>query len=227
MSALYKWPAATCVDRVIPKERLYAEAGVSANVKQRFVDEVQKIRWAYKLGEESLRLRVTDAVPEIQVFEIQLKGQGLSEIVLTTIDKAIPSPIIFELTRSTDEGCDEVEVVAAYKEPALRGPKLSSYFHSDWFTTESPRSPLPSAIDLTALYAQLLANLMPIQSRPGEALSDVAARLDTVRSLEREITALERKIRAELQLNRRVEIQRALKIKQAALSQLKEVRQHG
>ena len=221
MSTLYKWPANSRVDRIIPKERLYVEAGVNASVKQRFVDEVQKIRWAYKLGEESLHLRGTDAVPEIQVFEIQLKGQDLSETVLTTIDKAIPSPIIFELTRSTDVDGDEIEVVAAHKEPGLRGAKLSGYLHSDWCPASSRRSPLPSAIDLPVLYTQLVANLMPLQARPGEVLSDVAARLDTARSLEREIASLERKIRTELQLNRRVELQRALKIKQAALSQLK------
>lgn len=221
MSALYKWPAACRVGRVIPKERLYVEVGVSASVKQRFVDEVQKIRWAYKLGEESLRLRGTDAVPEIQVFEIQLKGRDLSETVLTTIDKAIPSPIIFELTRSITENQDEIEVVAAHKEPGLRGPKLSSYLHSDWHPSGTPRSPLPSAIDLTVLYAQLLANLMPLEARPGEVLSDVVARLETTRSLEREITTLERKMRTEPQLNRKVELRRTLKTKQAALANLK------
>lgn len=221
MSALYRWPAASRVDRVIPKERLYAEAGVSANAKQRFVDEVQKIRWGYKLGEESIRLRGTDAVPEIQVFEIELKGRDLSETVLATIDKAIPSPIVFELTRSVDEHHDEIEVVAAYKEPGLRGPKLSIYLHSDWQPIETLRSPLPSAIDLTVLYSQLLANLMPLQARPGEDLSDVVARLETTRSLQREITRLERKMRTEPQLNRKVELRRVLKTKQAALANLK------
>lgn len=221
MSALYKWPAATCVDRVIPKERLYTEAGVSANIRQRFVDEVQKIRWAYKLGEESLRLRGTDAVPEVQVFEIELKGRDLSEAVLKTIDKAIPSPIIFELTRSVDEHHDEIEMVAAHKEAGLRGPKLSSYLHSDWLPIETPRSPLPSAIDLTVLYAQLLANLMPLEARQGEVLSDVIARLETTRALEREITTLERKIRTEPQLNRKVELRRVLMSKLSALANLK------
>lgn len=221
LSALYKWPSASCVDRVIPKERLYAEAGVSAIVKQRFVDEVKKVRWAYKLGEESLNLRGTDAVPEIQVFEIQLKGQDLSEAVLTTIDKAIPSPIIFEVARTSNEGCDEIEVAAAYKQLGSRVPKLSGYLHSQWFRTTSPRAPLPSAIDLTVLYSQLLANLMPLHARPGEALSDVFTRLNMMRSLERELSMLERRMRTEPQLNRRVELRRSLKAKQAELANLK------
>lgn len=209
------------MDRVIPKERLYAEAGVGADVKQRFVDEVQRVRWGYKLGAESLRIKGTDSVPEIQVFEIELKGDALSNAVLNAIDKAIPSPIIFELVRSTGGESDEVQVVAAYKQPGLRGPKISSYLHSAWRPAVEPRSPLPSAIDLGVLYSQLLADLMPIESRPGEDLSDLVARLDTMRSLEREISTLERKMRTEPQLNRRVVLRRALKTQQDELANLK------
>ena len=42
-------------------------------------------------------------------------------------------------------------------------------------------------------------------------MSDVAARLEAVRKLEREVAALERKLRTEPQLNRKVELRRALK----------------
>lgn len=194
---------------------------MTTNVKQRFVDEVKRIRWAYKLGEESLHLKDSEAVPEIQVFEIELKGRDLSDTVLTAIDKAIPSPIVFEKVRSTGGQRDEVEVVAAHKTPGARGPKLSSYLHSDWQPVQTPRSPLPSAIDLTVLYAQILATLMPLEVRPGEVLSDVFARLDMTRSLEREIARLERKMRTELQLNRKVELLRVLKTKQSELANLK------
>lgn len=50
-------------------------------------------------------------------------------------------------------------------------------------------------------------------------MSDVAARLQAVRKLEREVASLERKLRAEPQLNRKVELRRALKTKQAELKQ--------
>ena len=51
MAELVQWPKAAKVDRLIPKERLYAEASASAALKQRFINEVQRVRWAYKLGE--------------------------------------------------------------------------------------------------------------------------------------------------------------------------------
>ena len=48
-------------------------------------------------------------------------------------------------------------------------------------------------------------------------MSEVAARLDKVRKLEREIASLERKLRTEPQLNRKIELRRALRTRQAEL----------
>jgi hypothetical protein len=75
------------------------------------------------------------------------------------------------------------------------------------------------AITLPALYTALLSPLTPLAVRPGEEVSLVAVRLETVRKLEREIAALERKIRNEPQLNRKVDMRRTLKNKQAELEQ--------
>ncbi len=50
-------------------------------------------------------------------------------------------------------------------------------------------------------------------------MSDVADRLATVRKLEREVASLERKLRTEPQLNRKVELRRTLKTKQHDLEQ--------
>ena len=58
---------------------------------------------------------------------------------------------------------------------------------------------------------------MPLTARVGEEMSQVAARLATVRKLEREIAALERKLRTEPQLNRKIELRRTLKAKQAEM----------
>jgi hypothetical protein len=56
-------------------------------------------------------------------------------------------------------------------------------------------------------------------------MSEVADRLGTVGMLEREIKTLARKLNAEKQLNRKVELLRTLKIKQEQLADLTERRQ--
>lgn len=218
-SALFRWPEAAAVGRVIPKERLYAEAGVTKAVRQRFIDEIQRVRWAYKLSEESLHLQARDDLAEVQVFDIELKGTEVSESVLTSIDKSVPSPIIFELHRNW-AARDEVQLVAARKEPGAHGRRLSGYFRCEWVPSDSERSALPPALDLPGLYAQLLTALMPVPVRPGEELSEAIDRMARVRKLKREISALDRRVRVEPQFNRKVELRRNLRTRQAELDEL-------
>lgn len=218
-TALFRWPEAAAVGRIVPKERLYSEAGVSKALRQRFIDEIHRVRWAYKLSEESLRLRAGNGIAEIQVFQIELKGTDVSESILTSIDTSVPSPIIFELHRSAATQ-QEVQLAAARKEPGARGSKLSGYFRGAWVAGDSARTALPPSLDLAGLYFQLLTALMPVPVRPGEGLSGVVDRVNRVRKLEREISALEKRLRLEPQFNRKVELRRDLCSRQVELEEL-------
>ncbi|MGB3168876.1 MAG: DUF4391 domain-containing protein [Rhodococcus sp. (in: high G+C Gram-positive bacteria)] len=217
---LYRWPAAAMLGSRVPKEKFYEHGDVPTAVREKFISEVQRITWAYKLAEGTINLAGGAAVPEIQVFQIDAKGNDVSEPVLTAIDKAIPFPIIFEISRGEGEA-RSVRTAAAHKQLGSGTPKLSSYYSTDWQPADAERQPLPTSITLSALYAALLDPLMPVTARPGEDMSEVAARLQTARKLEREVAALERKLRTEPQLNRKIELRRTLKTKQAELDSLK------
>ena len=214
---LYRWPEAANFGRRVPKEKFYAHGTVSTAVREKFINEVQRITWAYKLAETTINLPGTSAVPEIQVFTIDAKNDYVSEGVLGAIDKAIPFPIIFEIARHREQ--PEVRMVAAHKQLGTGAPKLSAYYSTGWQPGDTSRQALPTAITLPALYAALLQPLTPITARPGEEVSDVADRLAAVRKLEREVASLERKLRTEPQLNRKVELRRTLKTKQHELEQ--------
>lgn len=216
---LYRWPAAAKFGRVVPKNKFYERGRVTAAVKERFVNEVQRITWAYKLAEETINLPGTKAIPELQVFQIDAKGDDVSDLVLTAIDKAVKTPIIFEISRDT-AGSQQARMIAAHKMLAAGAPQLGDYFATSWQGAVTERVPLPTAINLPTLYAALLEPMLPIAPRPGEELPAVAARLHAVRQLERDIGALERKIRNEPQLNRKVELHRALMTKQGSLADL-------
>lgn len=218
MTDLIKWPETATVDRVVPKERLYAESSAGAALKQRFIDEVQKVRWAYKLGEESLRLAPGESVTEIQVFVIDLKGSTLDNAVLASIDKAIPSQIIFELRR--EDGLWAEQAMAAAHKRAGGKTKGTDYFRTGWIHSDQPRVPLPAALDMDSLYSQLLGRLLPHPIRPVEDLSEALDRMGRIRGLTREVAALEKKLRTEPQLNRKMEIRRQMKERTAALAEL-------
>jgi hypothetical protein len=216
---LYRWPQAAKFGRVVPKAKFYEHTAVPVAVREKFVAEVKRITWAYKLAETTINLPCTDAVPEIQVFQIDVKGNDVSEHVLTAIDRAVKTPIIFEITRG--DGLERrTRMAATHKLLGSGAPKLGAYYTTEWHLDDEGRRPLPAAINLTALYTALLEPLTPSPVRPGEKVSEVAARLETVRKLEREVATLERKIRTMPQLNRKVELRRVLKTKQAALADL-------
>lgn len=216
---LYRWPNAAEFGRVVPKTKFYEHTNLGSTVKDRFVSDVRRITWAYKLAESTINLPGSVEVPEIQVFEIEAKGEDVAEIVLAAIDKAVRMPIIFEISQGEDAD-GAVRMVAAHKQLGAGAPKLGPYFSTNWQRGSGDRAPLPTAIDLTSMYTALLEPLTPVASRAGENVSGVVGRLTTVRALEREIAALERKLRNEPQLNRKVELRRNLKTKQAMLVEL-------
>lgn len=215
---LIQWPEAAKVDRVIPKERLYTEASAGTALRQRFVDEVQRVRWAYKLGEESLRLAPGETITEIQVFVLDLKGSSVDTSVLASIDKAIPSQIIFELRRE-DGLWIEQAMTAAYKRAGGK-TKGTDYFRTGWIGSDQPRIPLPAALDMDGLYSRILGRLLPHPMRPAEELSDALDRMGRARKLIREVAALKKKLRTEPQLNRKIEIRRQIKERAAVLTEL-------
>lgn len=216
---LYRWPSAARFDRVVPKNKFYEHGHVNTANRDKFVDEVQRITWAYKLAENTIHLQGAPAVPEIQVFRLDAKHADVSNAVLSAIDKAVLTPIIFEVTR-TEAGVLETRMVAAHKAVSSGAPKLGDYFTTGWCQADVERVSMPSSIDLVSLYAALLEPLLPLPVRPGEEMSEVTARIDKARKLERAVAALQRKIRNEPQFNRKVEMRRELKTKQSLLAEL-------
>lgn len=208
---LYQWPAKADFGRTVPKTKFYEKANVNRTVREKFVDEVQRVTWAYKLAESTINLPGTDAVPEIQVFTIETKGADVSDDLLATIDRAVRFPIVFEVVRVS-----AVRMTAAQKRIGANRQSLSDYVTTGWMPDDTLRVRLPPALDLTALHAALLAPMFPIPLRPGETLADAAKRLDDARKTEREIARLTTQLRREPQLNRMIEIRRRLLEHQAA-----------
>ncbi|MDC3300033.1 DUF4391 domain-containing protein [Acidimicrobiales bacterium] len=214
---LYRWPPAARFGRVVPKNKFFEHGKIATTVREKFVSEVQRITWAYKLADSTIHLRGTEAVPEIQVFVIDAKGDDVSDDVLAAIDKAVPFPIIFEINRDSG-GEGQTRMAGCHKRLDGAKPQLSSYFSNSWLTVDTTRSALPSALDLASLYSGLLTPMLPVEPRAGERLSEATERVGQARKLQREIATLERRLRREPQLNRKVELRRELKEREARLA---------
>jgi len=218
MTGCFEYPKAARFGRVVPKSKIYDAGGLSAKQRQRFVDQVDQISWAYKLAPETINLAASPTVPEIQVFELRMRGPQIDDEVLQSIDKAIPFPILFELRKG-----DERRAVAAYKRPSEADEAkwvISEHFASDWEPVDKPRKSLPRALDLGALYDKVLKELMPGLPLGGETLQERASRVEAIRAKEREIERIKLRLAREKQFNKKVAINAEMRAVTAELKQL-------
>lgn len=202
--SLFEYPQKAQFGRVLPKSKIYEYAGANSKLKELFVRHVDQVTWRYKLAPETINVPATKAVPEIQVFGITLKTRDLKEDVLRSIDKAIPFPIIYELSHGK-----KTKVIAAFKRPSEADSGkwvVGSYFASEWMPDSKPRQALPITLDLGALYEELLRTLIPYPAKAKETLHEQLERAETIRSRETELAKAEVTLNKEKQFNRKVEI---------------------
>lgn len=218
MTGCYEYPKAARFGRVVPKSKIYEVGNLTAKQRQRFVDQVDQINWAYKLAPETINLSGTPGVPEIQVFEVRLRGSKIDSEVLNAIDKAIPFPILFELKKG-----DERKLIAAYKRPSEADASkwvVSEYFEANWEPVDKSRLSLPRTLDLGALYDNVLKELMPGAALEGETLQNRVSRIEEIRAKERDIDRIKSRLAREKQFNKKVAINAELRAATAELKQL-------
>lgn len=214
----FSFPKSSEFGRIISKNKIYEHGSPSTSVKQIFIAEVDQIRWVYKLAPNTINIPATSAVQEIQVISIALRGDSLCDEVLQTIDKSIPSPVLFELTT-----CKKLQYAACYKrrnESDKSRCVISSYFRSDWFEKNSEKCYLPVALSMESLYTILLKSLIPLECHNNETLQCLVERADLLTSKHREAEKLRIKRDREKQFNRRVELNNEIKTLEQEISAL-------
>lgn len=215
---MFAYPKQAEFNRVLPKSKIYVHAKPSKALKDLFVSQIGEIVWKYKLSPETINLPARHGITEIQVFEIALKGEELDEDVLHTIDKAIPFPILFQLTHG-----DRIRFSCAYKRPSDADSTkwvIEASFTTDWQPGSQERPSLPVVLDLASLYEHLIRRHLPLPQRLGENLRDQVARYTTIQTKEKECQQLEGRLNREKQFNRKVEMNAALRCLRAELDSL-------
>ena len=193
------FPQKTLFNKPIPKAKFYEKLPVTQAVKNCFVNEIAGIVWRNKLSAETLNVQPGSRVQELEVIEISLKGEALNDSVLKVIDKGIPYQLLFLLKRG-----EEHQLCMGYKETETSAVK--EYFKTDWMTFEA----LP--LQITGLTLEEVCDnfIRQINTRLAsaedmslkEAIADDAQRL----KIEKQIAALEKKMKTEKQPKRKFEL---------------------
>ena len=211
-------PKSTEFNRRIPKQKFYENLTVSPALKRIFVEQIRVIWWRNKLAATTMNLAAGDTVTEIEVFEVCLSAPQLDEAVLRQIDKEIPYHILFLLEY---EG--KYQAWTAYKEAAGSGTnafRVGTYYHTDWME----ESALPLKLDglsTDKVYENFVRQIAgDTLSQTGETLRESVERDKRRQELQKQIAALQVKIRREKQFNRQVEMNSKVKKLKKELSGL-------
>lgn len=219
MHAYYKYPETTKYGKVIPKNKIYEKASISTSLKNKIVNQIDKIIWLHKLSPDTINLQATDTIKEIQVFDINLKQDTLDEEVLKAIDKAIPFPIIFQIKTN-----NHVQIKSAYKrvhESDANKWVVDTYFSSEWINLESEKDILPSVLNLEKLYETTLTTLMPHKGLKNLTIKDKIEAHKELQKLQKEYEQLKVKRSKEKQFNKKVALNTELKSLENKIESLK------
>lgn len=221
---LYKFPQQAKVDRLIPKNKFYEQGKANTKVEQLFVDQVENIRWAYKLAASTINLQDQEDLKEIQIFRVKSRVEDLDLAILSFIDKLILTPIVFEVVYQ-----NKVKVVATYKrlnQSDKTKAVIGQYYASDWLE-EHDRIELPLYLKLADLYEYFIAQLLPISSiEESEADSESVSielklqRAQQLEILQKQLDKLKSKLRTEKQFNRKVELNKHIHALESDLNKL-------
>ena len=221
---LYQFPQQAKVDRIIPKNKFYEQGKANGKIEQLFVNQVESIRWAYKLAASTIHLEDQDDLKEIQIFQVRSRVENLDISILSFIDKLILTPIIFEVVYR-----DKVKVVATYKRlnQADKSKAVIGQYYASECLEDHSRVELPLYLKLADLYEHFIAQILPIASSKDQENDDESVSIELqlqksqqLESLQKQLDKLKSKLRTEKQFNRKVELNKHIHALESDLNKL-------
>lgn len=189
---MIKLPKDCIVNKFIPKKTFYEKLNVATNIKEEFVNVVDKITWLYKLSEDTFKINKTENVEEIEVFQIDLKEKKLPKNVIKVITKAIPYKIFFVIKYNNDI-CYSINV------------------NDNYFTEWNEDIIIEfKGLDLEKVYQSIVKAIIKEDDNENKfekIIQDNTRKIE----LEKQISILKNKIRLEKQFNKKLELNQKLR----------------
>ena len=183
------------LNKNLPKEAFFRNVAAAPAVKASIASEVKRFTLIQTISAQTCGLASGGDVSEIDVIEVELKGQELSANVLETIAKALPFKVVFRVV------CGEREKFAAYH---------SRLFVSEW-SAVGRVAPVPAGLSLDELWKNIVAQIGGFTIESGRTLDEQIALDDERRKLQKQIDTLEKQAWAEKQPKKKFELANALK----------------
>lgn len=200
----------TKLNKIMPKAKFVKLAELSTAVKNEFNNNVDRLRLANILRQDTTNIPKGKTVVEINVFEFQLKEKNVSDNLIKEIDSAIPNHIIFLFVCN-----DMAQIAISYKEKLTSSNrnKVIKIYKTDWVNIESLSLDV-NGLDLDAVYNNFITQISAgkIETNEETNIKTAVEKSIEIEKLQRKIEQLKNKIKREPQFNKQLEMKKDLKI---------------
>ena len=188
-----KIPKSCNVNKVLPKKIFYNKAGINSNIKNIFINKIDKIIWLYKISFETIGIPKTKEVEEIEIFQIDIKEKIIPSSIIKAITKNISYPILFTI-KYEDNYCYAIKV-----EDNIYNTNWNEEIAIDY-----------NAISLEVLYQNIVKSIIKEQASYKDFNTLITNKSKQL-ELEKRLNILENKLKQEKQFNRKVELNQEIR----------------
>ncbi len=209
------FPDSTVFGKAITKAKLYDKMSISPSVRRAFVEHVDGIVWKNKLSAKTLNVQTGERVHEIDVMELTLKKQTVSDNLLRAIDNVIPHHSLFLLQF---EGLWQAAI--GYKEIGKAAITLTvkEYYRTPWMPLDHMHLFI-SGMTLDEVFDNFVRQINTLL--PSESVYSLRTDLENQKQreiLQRKIDVLSKRMLAEKQSRRKFELFQQIKVLKAQIS---------
>ena len=218
MDSILNFPATTIVDSLIPKTKFYRFMEVNLRMKTHFVNDVESIRWLYKLSPDTLNVTASEDMKEIEVFVATLKEADCPTDLFTFIDTNMPRHIVFVLQHG--ENSMLLINYKQWKDDTHTAFRITQMFASPWVSTSSLKLQIDGQ-SLPRIYDNFVAQISGIGEHRAGSMEEIVALRQQIAKQEAELQKLEKRMRREPQVDVQMEMHKEVKAKRKELDNVK------
>ena len=219
MDNILNFPTSTIVDSVVPKTKFYHFMEVNPRMKAHFVNDVESIRWLYKLSPDTLNVTASEEMPEVEVFVATLKQADCPTDLFTFIDIHMPRHLLFVL----QYGQNSMLLInyKQWKDDTHTAFKITQMFASPWVSTADLRLDIDGQ-SLQHIYDNFVAQVGGIGRHRKGSMEEIVALRQRIAKETKELEQLEKRMRREQQVDIQMRMHTEVRSKREAIKELKQ-----
>lgn len=203
MDNILNFPSTTIVNKPVPKNAFYGRSNDSS-LREFLTREFEGIIWLYKLAPATLNVEDGDNVHEIDIFYCKMKENGYSIKPFCAMDELLPRHTIFiiEYGEKFDLLMHHKEMLLVYGEQKWKCG-VSELKHDIRIDADTLNIQGQS---MDAVYNCLLSQISGLSVSSKEEYKEQVELRNHIEILQKQIAALQKRIKAEKQFNRQMEL---------------------